>query len=181
VFDIYFRSPIVNGMAEISQPPGHTARRVVVIVADGGRADMIFDGTMRDESISKSDPLARHLQAKILAGETSWGVSHTRVPTESRPCHASLLGGIYEDPSAVTKGWHQNPVEFDSVINGSSAAFSYGSPDVVPLFAKGLPHVTAGVYPSHWEDFASGCGSTSRGCRRLDDWVCVCVCVCVCV
>ena len=171
IFDIYFRSPIVNGMAQVQQPPGHTAKRVVVIVADGGRADMFFDGVNRAESISGNSPLAPHLRAKILSGEASWGISHTRVPTESRPCHASLLGGIYEDPSAVTKGWQQNPVEFDSVINGSSAAFAFGSPDVVPLFAKGLPHVQAAVYPAEWEDFASGCGSTERGCRRLDDWV----------
>jgi len=41
--------------------------------------------------------------------------SLSQVPTESRPCHASLLGGIYEDPSAITKGWQQNPVEFDTV------------------------------------------------------------------
>ena len=171
VFDIYFRSPIVNGMAEVEQPLGHAAKRVVIIVADGGRADTVFDGTDRVESISKGGPLAAHIRSKILAGEASWGVSHTRVPTESRPCHASLLGGIYEDPSAVMKGWQQNPVEFDSVINGSSSAFCYGSPDVVPLFAKGLAHVTAGMYPPDWEDFTSGCGSPERGCRRLDDWV----------
>ena len=174
VFDIYFRSPIVNGMAQEPQPPGHSAKRVVVVIADGGRADMFFDETRRGESISGDSPLAPFLRGKILRGETSWGVSHTRVPTESRPCHASLLAGIYEDPSAVTKGWQQNPVEFDSVINGSSAAFCFGSPDLVPLFCTGLPHVTQGCYPSEWEDFAAGCfggGEPPRGCRRLDDWV----------
>ena len=121
----------------MSQLARYAAKRVVVIVADGGRADMVFDGTNRAESISKTSPLAAHIRAKILAGETSWGVSHTRVPTESRPCHASLLGGIYEDPSAVTKGWQQNPVgqqnpvEFDSVINGSSAG-GWTKPSVSP-------------------------------------------------
>lgn len=41
IFDIYFRSPIINGLDSVPMLPGY-AKRIIVFIADGGRADMFF-------------------------------------------------------------------------------------------------------------------------------------------
>ncbi|XP_069682129.1 GPI ethanolamine phosphate transferase 1 isoform X2 [Periplaneta americana] len=155
VFDIYFKSPVVHGITPQSTPPDPPAKRLVLMVADGLRADSFYE---------TPDLYLR----SIIQNRGTWGVSHTRVPTESRPGHVALIAGLYEDPSAVAKGWKENPVEFDSVFNESRYTWSWGSPDILPMFAKGASgnHVYIDSYNPSAEDF-SGKKSTSK----LDTWV----------
>lgn len=229
IFDIYFTSPVVHPQPRFSvkdtfsvksraQQVEAPARRLVLIVGDGLRADTLFkqhsadewpawsatrDGTYAPDGVSGSwrsfaeDPLRQpypyplavepnktrgHESKKIgnvpekafaapflrsiSRSRGVWGLSHTRVPTESRPGHVAMIAGMYEDVSAVTKGWKLNPIEFDSILNQSSHSFAFGSPDIVPMFATGAAaaRVDMWTYNEEDEDF------TKDG-TLLDLWV----------
>ncbi|KAJ8923996.1 hypothetical protein NQ315_006772 [Exocentrus adspersus] len=156
VFDVYFSSPLDQGMIPQKSTDHPPAKRLVLIVADGLRAEAIFD---KDED--NQVPFLHRMK-----GTGSWGVAHTRVPTESRPGHVAILAGIYEDPSAILKGWKANPVSFDSVISESVNAWCWGSPDIVNLFNKDNSRsVHLYTYGSEMEDF----GKQNTG--VLDKWV----------
>lgn len=149
IFDIYFKTPIVHGMEPVTPRFAAPAKRLVLLVADGLRADKFF------EPDSEGNYRAPFLRS-VIKERGRWGVSHARPPTESRPGHVAIIAGFYEDPSAVTKGWKANPVEFDSVFNQSRHTIAYGSPDIVPIFCGALPHSTWKSYPHEYEDFATG-------------------------
>ncbi|KAK2504525.1 hypothetical protein MC885_000115 [Smutsia gigantea] len=184
IFDIYFTSPLVHGMTPRFTELPPPARRLVLFVADGLRADALYE---LEENGNTRAPFIR----SIIMHEGSWGISHTRVPTESRPGHVALIAGFYEDVSAVAKGvvlvlhhvyitivtvcsfsqlpegWKENPVEFDSLFNESKYTWSWGSPDILTMFAKGASgnHVFTYSYDAVNEDFGAD------DVTKLDTWV----------
>lgn len=124
IFDIYFRTPLSQGMQRIPPPLPPKAKRVIIVLADGLRADKAFN-----------PGVTPHL--RFAAGmRGAYGVSHTRVPTESRPGHVALLAGFYEDVSAVAKGWQENPVEFDHIFKTARYSFLMGAPEIMHIFHK---------------------------------------------
>lgn len=135
------------------------------------RADKCFQSfpdpspNNNDSASLKPRPLTPFLRQKVFE-EGTFGVSHTRVPTESRPGHVALIAGLYEDVSAVTTGWKLNPVNFDSVFNQSRHTWSWGSPDILLMFQEGAApgRVNAYTYGHELEDFTSDA-------VQLDLWV----------
>ncbi|KAI0043261.1 alkaline phosphatase-like protein [Auriscalpium vulgare] len=164
VFDCYFTSPVVHGMLphKLQHAP---SRRLVLIVGDGLRADFVFSANASNIVPGVPEHVAPYLRS-VVEYQGAYGVSHTRVPTESRPGHVAIIGGMYEDVSAVTKGWKTNPVDFDSVFNRSRHTFSFGSPDILPMFARGATpgKVQTWSYDEDDEDF-------TKDATALDYWV----------
>ncbi|CAD5209119.1 unnamed protein product [Bursaphelenchus xylophilus] len=156
IFDVYYDSPIVSGAkSQEFLQTDNTAKRLVLFSADGLRSRTFYDYPQKSP----------YLHSLIRNNQCVFGVSVSHVPTESRPGHVAMLAGIYEDVSAVTRGWSQNPVAFDSIFNQSRKSFLYGSPDIVPMFGDKVDQAETFYYSSDEEDFSR------NDAAYLDRWV----------
>ncbi|XP_062545025.1 GPI ethanolamine phosphate transferase 1 isoform X2 [Armigeres subalbatus] len=158
IFYIYFQSPILRNLPIGADYDDAPADRVVIFIADGLRAESFLE-----HQANRTKFLRR-----MIISNGAFGISHTRVPTESRPGHVALFAGLYEDPSAIFKGWKENPVEFDSVFNRSHATYSWGSPDILSVFSSKMETGTilTESYPADVEEF-----SQTTNTSILDLWV----------
>ena len=140
IFDIYFTSPLSQSIPEQqdksvnSDGSAPLSKRVFVFIGDGLRADKAF--------LPSLAPYLNSLCPASSTGETGHdssstidsklnsicGVSHTRVPTESRPGHLAVFAGFYEDVSAVLTGWQANTTPFDHVFSRAKYAWAIGVP-----------------------------------------------------
>ena len=90
-----------------------------IFLGDGLRPDLLFNKNPFPSLPGSPEVIAPYLRS-VAESRGAFGVSHTRVPTESRPGHVAIIGvyflvqvrplyslygpgGMYEDVSAVTK------------------------------------------------------------------------------
>lgn len=110
VYDTFFQSIIETDLPSTSTIKNPPAKRVLLIIVDGLRAQAIFE---------ENEYTAPFLTS-IRKEKGSWGVSHGTAPTESRIGHTAVVAGFREDPRAILNAWGHYPVQYDSVFEQSS-------------------------------------------------------------
>ena len=102
IFDIYLTSPVIVGLTPLIKKSEAVAKRVAIVSIDGTRFSTFTDF---DEKSKK--PRAEYILSRSCK-EGLFGKSITQLPTESRPGHVAIFGGLGEDLSNVAAGWKKN-------------------------------------------------------------------------
>ena len=121
MFDIFFIFPLNYGMTPHSSSLSEDeipSNRVVIMALDGVRADVFF------ETIGNG--LAPFLK-DVIENRGVYGVSHTKVPTETKPNFIAMFSGHYSDASLALKDLYSKKVPFDSIFNESNHAWGIGN------------------------------------------------------
>lgn len=94
------------------------SKRVVLFVVEGLDANLFFENHHNFLNISKR--------------KASWGISHSQIPTEMKPCHIGMIRGFYYDASAVKKSW-SNSFPFDTIFHHAQYTSEICPPDIVNI------------------------------------------------
>ncbi|KAL4224091.1 hypothetical protein ACF0H5_017545 [Mactra antiquata] len=132
VFDIYFNTPLEDGLAPHKSKLPPPAKRLVFIVADGLRADKTL---MLQPDGTSAAPFLRSIAENVGA----WGVSTAGIPTATRPGHVAMTAGFYEDPTSVAKDIGGADLSFDDVFQDTTYTWSWDSPEVLDKVAIAHP------------------------------------------
>ena len=114
IHEMYLRPRIVSGVAESPPMVAPPARRVVVFVLDGLRADRLFEDP---------PPFLNH----IMRTEGRFGLSHAAAPTETLTRHVALFAGFEEGPTDLAGSYVRKTPRFDHVFRRASNAFLVGN------------------------------------------------------
>ena len=120
MFDIFFKFQINFGMTPHSPNLSEDelpSNRVAVFVLDGTRADSFF------EAIHSS---RNGFLRNVIEKRGVYGISHTKVPTETKPCLTAMFSGHFEDASLALLELSAHTVNLDSVFNQSEFSIGIG-------------------------------------------------------
>ena len=120
MFDIFYKFPLNYGMTPHSSNLTEEeipSNRVVLIILDGVRADTFFESVSSGKS-----PFLRNIVTK----RGVYGISHSKVPTESSPCFTAICSGHCEYASLMLKDLSDEEVIFDSIFNQTKYSFGIG-------------------------------------------------------
>ena len=120
MFDIFFKFPLTYGMTPHSANLTENeipSNRIVVWALDGTRSDIFFETIANGKT-----PFLK----EIVEKRGVYGISHTKVPTETKPDFTAMFSGHFSDASLALKDLYSENVLSDSIFNQSNHAWGIG-------------------------------------------------------